>query len=221
MSKGILGKKIGMTQYFDEQGFCIPVTVVYVADNVVIQQKTTEKDGYQATQLGFATKKEKLTKKPLKGHFQKAKSIPKSFLKEISFAENIKNELTDLNIGQILDSKIFFSGEFVDVTSVSKGKGFAGTIKKYNQSVGPNSHGSRFHRRPGSNGPIKGNQKGKHLPGQMGFRKTTIQNLKIVSIVPDKNLFLIKGSVPGPKSSFLTIRSSVKKITREGSNVKV
>ncbi|MDO8057245.1 50S ribosomal protein L3 [Candidatus Phytoplasma gossypii] len=216
MSKGILGRKIGMTQFFDhDQGLVIPVTIVHVANNVVLQQKKIEKDGYQATQLAFATKKEKNTTKPLKGHFNKYNSSPKFFVREISFNHNNSNKLSELKPGQILDINIFNSGDFIDVTGVSKGKGFAGVIKKYNQTIGPKSHGSRFHRRPGSNGPIKGNQKGKHLPSQMGFQKVTIQNLKIISVISDKDVILIKGSIPGPNKGFVMIKTAVKKINKE------
>ncbi|MDO8030102.1 50S ribosomal protein L3 ['Planchonia careya' phytoplasma] len=216
MSKGILGRKIGMTQFFDhDQGLVTPVTIVHVADNVVLQQKNLEKDGYQATQLAFETKKEKNTTKPLQSHFSKYNSSPKSFVREIVFNHNTLNELSQLTPGQIVDINIFNSGDFVDVTGISKGKGFSGVIKKYNQTIGPKSHGSRFHRRPGSNGPIKGNQKGKHLPGQMGFHKVTMQNLKIISIISDKDVILIKGSIPGPNKGFVIIKSAVKKTNKE------
>ncbi|WP_017193307.1 50S ribosomal protein L3 [Vaccinium witches'-broom phytoplasma] len=218
MAKGILGRKLGMTQIFDEQGFVIPVTVVDVSDNVVLQQKTIEKDGYQATQLGFASKKEKLSTKPLIGHFGKARTTPKYFVRELSFLPDFKNELASLEVGQTLTQDIFQTGEIVDVVGISKGKGFAGSIKRHNQSRGPESHGSRYHRRPGSMGPIKGNIKGKKLPGHMGCETVTVQNLKIVSVVSDKKLFLIKGNVPGPKKGFLIVKTAVKKMTRENPN---
>ncbi|TVY12359.1 50S ribosomal protein L3 [Candidatus Phytoplasma pini] len=213
MAKGILGKKIGITQIFDEKGFSIPVTVVHVADNIVIQQKNLEKDGYQATKLGFGSRKEKLTKKPLLGIFKKIKIVPKSFIKEIRFISSIQNKLTNFEVGSVVPAtELFSSGEFVDVTAVSIGKGFAGPIKRHNQTKGPETHGSRFHRRPGSMGPIKGKIKGKKLAGQMGHTQVTIQNLKLVSIHSEKELFLIQGSIPGPKNSFVVIKSSVKKM---------
>lgn len=215
MAKGILGKKLGMTQIFNEKGVSIPVTVVDVCDNVVLQQKTVEKDGYQSTQLGFCSKKDKLTTKPLLGHFNKVNSEPKYFIKEISFASNEINELKDLKEGQSLDINLFAPKEIIDVTGISKGKGFSGSIKRHNQSRGPESHGSRYHRRPGSMGPIKGNITGKKLPGQLGHEQVTLQNLKLYNVDSDKKLFLIEGSIPGPKKSFLVIKSAVKKNYKE------
>ncbi|KND62792.1 50S ribosomal protein L3 [Candidatus Phytoplasma phoenicium] len=221
MAKGILGRKLGMTQVFDEKGFSIPVTVVDVSENTIIQHKTLEKDGYQAVQLGFGTKKNTKTSKPLKGHFDKAQTHPKVFLKEISFASNIQNEMSMLGVGS-LKNLLFQPGDLVDVTSISKGKGFQGSIKRHNQSKGPETHGSRYHRRPGSMGPIKGNIKGKNLPGQMGFQQVTLQNLKIVSIKNDeKKLFLIKGSIPGPKKRLVLIKSAVKTIMGEKNHASV
>ncbi|MGI3136226.1 MAG: 50S ribosomal protein L3 [Candidatus Phytoplasma vitis] len=211
MAKGILGKKIGMTQVFTEEGFLIPVTVVDVSNNVVLQQKNLEKDGYQATQLGFDSKKEKLMKKPLLGHFKKNKIEPKYFVREISFGSNIVNELSDLPEGTILEKNLFSSKEIIDVTGINKAKGFSGSIKRHNQSRGPESHGSRYHRRPGSMGPIKGNITGKKLPGQLGHEQVTLQNLTLYSVDSDKGIFLIKGSIPGPNKSFVIIKSAVKK----------
>ncbi|PQP79888.1 50S ribosomal protein L3 [Candidatus Phytoplasma phoenicium] len=221
MAKGILGRKLGMTQVFDEKGFAIPVTVVDVSENVVIQHKTLEKDGYQAVQLGFGTKKNSKTNKPLKGHFEKAQTNPKVFVKEITFAANIKKEMRLLELGS-LKNPLFQPGDIVDVTSISKGKGFQGSIKRHNQSKGPETHGARYHRRPGSMGPIKGNIKGKNLPGQMGFQKVTVQNLKIVSIKNEKRtLFLIKGSIPGPKRRLVLIKTAVKTIMGDQNYVSV
>ncbi|MFR0367853.1 50S ribosomal protein L3 [Candidatus Phytoplasma palmae] len=218
MAKGILGRKLGMTQVFDSQGFCIPVTIIDVSDNVVLQQKNINKDGYQSTQLGFLDKKEKLMSKPLLGHFKKNNSIPKSFVREISFSVPEINELKDIKIGEKIDINVFKSGEFIDVIGISKGKGFSGNIKRHNQSRGPESHGSRYHRRPGSMGPIKGKIKGKKLPGRMGCEQVTLQNLKIISVDIEKKIILIKGCVPGNKKGFIVIKSAVKKNLKESNN---
>jgi large subunit ribosomal protein L3 len=210
MAKGILGRKLGMTQIFDENGILIPVTVVDVADNVVLQQKTVETDGYVATQVGFETKREKLSNKPEQGHVKKANTAPKRFVREIRFNEELKNELLDLAVGDLVKTELFEVGETVDVTGTSKGKGFAGSIKRHNQHRGPMTHGSRYHRGPGSMGPIKGNMKGKNLPGHMGHEKVTIQNLKVVGVDVENQLLLISGSVPGPKKGLVIVRSAVK-----------
>lgn len=204
-----------MTQIFNEKGFLIPITVVDVSDNVVLQQKNIEKDGYSSTQLGFSSKREKLSTKPSLGHFKNAKTSPKRFIKEICFQNTIENELSSLQLGTILSINLFKKGDIVDVTGVSKGKGFAGSIKRHNQSRGPESHGSRYHRRPGSMGPIKGKLKGKKLPGQMGFKTSTVQNLEIVSVDDKQEIFLIKGSIPGPKKGFLLIKTAIKTIAKE------
>ncbi|VEU80090.1 50S ribosomal protein L3 [Haploplasma axanthum] len=209
MAKGILGRKIGMTQIFDENGVLIPVTVVEVADNVVLQQKTVETDGYVATQLGFESKREKLANKPELGHVAKANTAPKRFVREIRFPLT-ENDLTNLAVGDVVSSDIFAIGEEVDVTGTSKGKGFAGSIKRHNQSRGPMTHGSRYHRGPGSMGPIKGNMKGKNLPGHMGDEKVTIQNLKVVGVDTENQLLLISGSVPGPKKGLVIVRTAIK-----------
>lgn len=210
MAKGILGRKLGMTQIFDENGLVIPVTVIDVADNVVLQQKTIETDGYEATQVGFETKRDKLSNKPEQGHVKKANTAPKRFVKEIRFKEAQKNELVDLTVGDLVKNDLFKVGEEVDVTGTSKGKGFAGTIKRHNQSRGPMTHGSRYHRGPGSMGAVKGNIKGKNLPGQMGAEQVTIQNLKVVSVDVENQLLLISGSVPGPRKGLVIVRSAVK-----------
>ncbi len=210
MAKGILGRKLGMTQIFDENGLVIPVTVIDVADNVVLQQKTIETDGYEATQVGFETKRDKLSNKPEQGHVKKANTAPKRFVKEIRFKEAHKNELVDLTVGDLVKNDLFKVGEEVDVTGTSKGKGFAGTIKRHNQSRGPMTHGSRYHRGPGSMGAVKGNIKGKNLPGQMGAEQVTIQNLKVVSVDVENQLLLISGSVPGPRKGLVIVRSAVK-----------
>ena len=210
MSKGILGRKIGMTQIFNENGHLIPVTVVDVADNVVLQQKTIEVDGYVATQVGYDTKRETLANKPEMGHVAKANSAPKRFVKEIRFKEG-QNALAELEIGATISPDIFSEGEVVDVTGTSKGKGFQGNIKRHNQRMGFKSHGSRYHRGPGSMGAIKGNMKGKPLPGQMGNVRVTVQNLKIVKVDVEKQVLLISGSVPGPNRGLVMIKSAVKK----------
>ncbi len=210
MAKGILGRKLGMTQIFDENGVLVPVTVIDVADNVVLQQKTIETDGYVATQVGFETKRDKLSNKPEQGHVKKANTAPKRFIREIRFKEELKNELVDLAIGDLVKNELFQVGEDIDVTGTSKGKGFAGSIKRHNQSRGPMTHGSRYHRRPGSMGPIKGKLKGKNLPGQMGAEQVTIQNLKVVGVDVENQLLLISGSVPGPQKGLVIVRSAVK-----------
>lgn len=209
MSKGILGRKVGMTQIFNENGVLIPVTVVEVTNNVVLQQKTVETDGYVATQLGFDDKRESLSNKPEMGHMAKANTQPKRFVREIRFLGD--NDLANLSVGDVVSSDIFAEGDFVDVTGISKGKGFQGAIKRHNQRKGPMTHGSRYHRGPGSMGPIKGNLKGKNLPGQMGDEKTTIQNLQVVGVDTEHQVLLISGSVPGPKKGFVVVKSAVKK----------
>jgi len=210
MAKGILGRKLGMTQIFDENGVLVPVTVIDVADNVVLQQKTIETDGYVATQVGFETKRDKLSNKPEQGHVKKANTAPKRFIREIRFKEELKNELVDLAIVDLVKNELFQVGEDIDVTGTSKGKGFAGSIKRHNQSRGPMTHGSRYHRRPGSMGPIKGKLKGKNLPGHMGAEQVTIQNLKVVGVDVENQLLLISGSVPGPQKGLVIVRSAVK-----------
>ncbi len=207
MTKGILGRKIGMTQIFLENGDLIPVTVVDVTPNVVLQKKTVETDGYNAIQLGYEDKPERLANQPEKGHVAKANTAPKRFISEIRDV-NIEEYV----IGQEVKADIFQEGTIVDVTGISKGKGFQGAIKRHGQSRGPMSHGSRYHRRPGSMGPIAPNRvfKSKELPGRMGGEQITIQNLEIVKVDTDRNLLLIKGNVPGPKKSFLKIRTAIK-----------
>jgi len=207
MNKGILGRKIGMTQVFAENGDLIPVTVIEVTPNVVLQKKTIENDGYEAIQLGFEDLREKLANKPLKGHVAKVNTAPKRFIREIRGVN-----LADYEIGQEVKVDIFAEGEVVDVTGVSKGKGFQGAIKRHGQSRGPMSHGSRYHRRPGSMGAIAPNRvfKSKELPGRMGGERVTVQNLTIVKVDAERNLILVKGNVPGPKKSLVTIKSAVK-----------
>lgn len=205
MTKGILGRKIGMTQVFAENGELIPVTVVEASANVVLQVKTVETDGYEAVQVGFEDKREKLANKPEKGHVAKANTAPKRFVREFR-GMNLGE------VGQEVNVSIFAEGDLVDVTGISKGKGFQGAIKRHGQSRGPMAHGSRYHRRPGSMGPVAPNRvfKGKLLPGRMGGEQVTVQNLKIVKVDVERNLLLIKGNVPGPKKALLKIKSAVK-----------
>ena len=206
--KGILGKKIGMTQVFSKEGKLIPVTVVYVEPNVVTQIKTVEKDGYDAVQLATETVREKVSNKPKVGHTKKANTEPKRFLKEIRGVN-----VSDYSLGQVIDVTTFTEGELVDVSGVSKGKGFQGVIKRHNQSRGPMGHGSQYHRGVGSLGTMLPMHvlKGKKMPGHMGNVKTTIQNLEVISVDKENNIILIKGNVPGPKKSLIIIRTAVKK----------
>ena len=210
MAKGILGRKLGMTQIFNENGHLIPVSVIDVANNVVLQQKTLETDGYLATQIGFEDKRVKLSNKPELGHVAKANTAPKRFVKEIRFIQH-ENEMLSLEVGTVVPLTIFKVGEYVDVTGTSKGKGFAGTIKRHNQKKGFASHGSRYHRGPGSMGAVKGNLKGKNLPGQMGNVRRTVQNLEIVSVDEERQVLLVRGSIPGPRKGLVMVRSAVKK----------
>lgn len=208
MKKGILGKKLGMTQVFAEDGTLIPVTVVEAGPCVVTQIKTQEKDGYNAIQLGFGNIREKLVNKPLKGHFEKAGVPLRRYLREFKF-ENVN----EYQVGDEIKADIFANGDRVDVVGKSKGKGFAGSIKRWNQHRGPMSHGSKYHRGPGSMGATTSPGrvfKSKKLPGRMGNERVTIQNLEVVKVDAERNLLLIKGSVPGPKGSMLIIKESVK-----------
>ncbi|WP_335872162.1 50S ribosomal protein L3 [Bacillus sp. 2205SS5-2] len=207
MTKGILGRKIGMTQVFAENGDLIPVTVIEAGNNVVLQKKTVEVDGYNSVQLGFEDKREKLANKPEKGHVAKADTAPKRFLREIRGVN-----MDDFEVGQEVKVDIFAEGDSVDVTGISKGKGFQGSIKRHNQSRGPMSHGSRYHRRPGSMGPVAPNRvfKGKLLPGRMGGEQVTLQNLEIVKVDVERNLLLVKGNVPGPKKALIKIKTAIK-----------
>ena len=205
--KGILGRKIGMTQVFDQNGKLTPVTVVEVEPNVVTQIKTKENDGYDAIQLGFDTKREKLATKAEAGHASKANCAPKRFFKEIRGVN-----VTDYTLGQEITVDIFTRGEVVDVTGTSKGKGFQGVIKRHGQQRGPMGHGSHYHRRPGSMGTMRPMRvfKGKKLPGHMGVNTVTIQNLEIVMVDLENNAILVKGNIPGPKNGLVIIKSAVK-----------
>ncbi len=211
MAKGILGRKLGMTQIFDAAGTLIPVTVVNCAQNVVLQIKTMENDGYVAVQVGCEDKRESLANKPELGHVKKASTAPKRFIREFRFSEAQGNELLSYNVGQEIKCDIFAVGDKVDVTGTSKGKGFAGTIKRYNHARLRMSHGtSACHRIVGSMGAIKGNMKGKKMPGHMGHETVTLQNLVIAAVDVERNLILVRGNVPGPKKGFVMIKTAVK-----------
>lgn len=212
MVKGILGKKLGMTQIFTPEGVVIPVTVVEATPNVVVRNMTEEQNGYHAVQLGFGVIKEKHLSKPDKGHFEKAGVQPAKFLREIRLAEASTHE-----VGSQINVDIFEDGEMVDVTGTSKGKGFAGTIKRHGFARGPMSHGSKSHREPGSIGPMTSGgggrvYKGKKLPGHMGHQKVTIQRLSVARVDKDRNLLLIKGAVPGPRGGLVVVKSTVKPV---------
>ncbi|MDW0116748.1 50S ribosomal protein L3 [Sporosarcina thermotolerans] len=207
MTKGILGRKVGMTQIFAENGDLIPVTVIEAAPNVVLQKKTTETDGYEAIQLGFDDKREKLANKPEKGHVAKAETAPKRFIREFRGVD-----VAGYEVGQEVKVDTFAEGDIVDITGVSKGKGFQGVIKRHGYSRGPMSHGSRFHRAPGSLGAVDGQRvfKGKKLPGRTGGDTITIQNLEIVRVDAERNLLLVKGNIPGARKSLVTVKSAIK-----------
>lgn len=207
MKKGILGRKIGMTQVFTKSGKLVPVTVVEVEPNVVTQIKTLENDGYEAIQLGFDTKREKLATKASAGHTSKANTTPKRFFKEIKGVD-----INNYSLGQEISVDIFEAGEVVDVTGTTKGHGFQGVIKRHNQSRGPMGHGSHYHRKPGSMGTMRPMRvfKGKKLPGHMGVLTVTIQNLEIIAVDKENNVILVKGNIPGPKKSLVVIKTSVK-----------
>ena len=205
--KGILGRKIGMTQVFTKSGKLIPVTVIEVEPNVVTQIKTKENDGYEAIQLGFDTKREKLATKASVGITNKANTTPKRFFREIRGVD-----VSEYSLGQEVKVDIFAEGEMVDVTGTTKGKGFQGVIKRHGQSRGPMGHGSHYHRGPGSMGTMRPMRvfKGKKLPGHMGTLTVTIQNLEIVMVDVENNCILVKGNVPGPKKGLVVIKTAVK-----------
>ncbi|PKR76597.1 50S ribosomal protein L3 [Halalkalibacillus sediminis] len=207
MAQGILGRKVGMTQLFSENGELVPVTVIQAEGNVVLQKKTMENDGYEAVQIGFADQKANRIRKAEKGHADKASATPKRFVREIRNAN-----LDDFEVGQELSVDMFEAGQMVDVTGTSKGKGFQGSIKRHNQSRGPMTHGSHYHRGPGAMGVIDPMRvfKGKKIPGQMGGETVTLQNLEVVKVDAENSLILIKGNVPGPKKSYVKIASAVK-----------
>ena len=205
--KAILGRKVGMTQVFATDGTILPVTVIEVLPNVVMQKKTLEKDGYEAVQLGIEDKKEKNATKAELGHATKANTTPKRYLKEIRDYEGT------YNLGDTISADVFTAGEYVDVTGTSKGKGTEGVIKRWNQSRGPMTHGSRYHRGPGSMGTMRPMHvlKGKNLPGHMGVETTTIQNLEIIEVNAAENYILVSGNIPGAKQSLVLIKTAVKK----------
>lgn len=208
MKKGILATKVGMTQIFNEDGVLTPVTVLLAGPCVVTQVKTAENDGYNAVQVGFVDKRARLVSKPLKGHFDKAGVSYKRYVREFKF-ENA----SEYSVKDEIKADIFAAGDKIDATAISKGKGFQGAIKRHGQSRGPMAHGSKFHRHAGSNGSCSDPSKvfkGKKMPGQMGNKRVTIQNLEIVKIDAENNLILVKGAVPGPKKSLVTIRETVK-----------
>ena len=207
MKKAILGRKVGMTQIFDEKGRVVPVTVIEAGPCTVAQVKTVETDGYQAVQLGFGDVKESKLTKPEMGHFAKAKLAPKKHLREFRMSE------VSYNVGDEIKADVFTAGEMVDIQGKTKGKGFQGVIKRHGQHRGPMGHGSMYHRRPGSMGPTSTPGrvfKGKKLPGHMGAQTVTIQNLEVVKVDLDKHVILVKGSVPGAKGAILKIKDAVK-----------
>ena len=208
MKKAILATKVGMTQIFNEDGVLTPVTVLQAGPVVVTQVKTVENDGYSAVQVGFADKREKLVNKPLKGHFDKAGVSYKRYIREFKL-EDAENYA----LGQEIKADIFVAGDKIDVTAISKGKGFQGAIKRHGQSRGPMAHGSKFHRHAGSNGSSSDPSrvfKGKKMPGQMGNKQVTVQILEVVRVDAENNLLLVKGAVPGPKKAMVTIKETVK-----------
>ena len=208
MKKAILATKVGMTQIFNEDGVLTPVTVLQAGPCVVTQVKTVENDGYSAVQVGFVDKREKLVNKPLKGHFDKAGVSYKRYVRELKL-----EDAESYALAQEIKADIFAAGDKIDVTAISKGKGFQGAIKRHGQHRGPMAHGSKSHRHAGSNGACSDPSKvfkGKKMPGQMGHKKITIQNLEVVRVDADKNLLLVKGAVPGPKKALVTVKETVK-----------
>ncbi len=208
MKKAILATKVGMTQVWGADGVLVPVTVLQAGPCVVTQVKTEENDGYKAVQVGFVDKREKLVNKPLKGHFDKAGVGYKRFVREFRF-----DNAEEYSVKDEIKADIFAEGDKIDATAVSKGKGFQGAIKRHGQSRGPMAHGSKYHRHAGSNGACSDPSKvfkGKRMAGQMGHRQVTIQNLQVVRVDAENNLILVKGAVPGPKKSLVTLKETVK-----------
>lgn len=205
--KGILGRKLGMTQVFGTNGKLVPVTVIEIEPNVVTQIKTKDNDGYEAVQLGFDSVREKVSNKAKMGHTKKANTTPKRFLREIRGVD-----ISAYTLGQEVKADLFLAGEMVDVTGISKGKGYQGVIKKNNQHRGPMSHGSKYHRGVGSLGTMRPMRvmPGKALPGHMGAEQVTIQNLEIIKVDTEDNYILVKGSIPGPKKGMVIVKSAVK-----------
>ncbi|MBD5135067.1 MAG: 50S ribosomal protein L3 [Lachnospiraceae bacterium] len=208
MKKAILATKVGMTQIFNEDGTLVPVTVLQAGPCVVTQVKTMDNDGYSAVQVGFVDKREKLVNKPQKGHFDKAGVSYKRYVREFKL-----DNAEEFNVKDEIKADVFAAGDKVDATAISKGKGFQGAIKRHGQSRGPMAHGSKYHRHAGSNGACSDPSKvfkGKKMPGHMGAKQITIQNLEIVKVDAENNLILVKGAVPGPKKSLVTIKETVK-----------
>ena len=208
MKKAILGLKVGMTQIFDNEGKAVPVTVIAANPNIVVQKKTMENEGYEAIQVGFDDKAEKKVTKPLKGHFAKAKVATKRYLREFRLEDAASYE-----VGQEIKVDIFKEGDRVDISGVSKGKGFAGAIKRHNFHRGPMKHGSKYHRWAGSMGASSSPSRtipGKKLPGHMGAENTTVVNLEVVKVDPEKNIILVKGGIPGIRGSLVMIKDTVK-----------
>jgi len=208
MKKAIMAKKIGMTQIFDDNANVIPVTVLEAGPCVVVQKKTIDNDGYDAIQVGYADAKEQRTNKPKQGHFKKSEVPFKKYLKEFRL-----EDISSYEVGQEIKADLFAAGDKIDVTGISKGKGYQGVIKRHNHSAGPRTHGSRHHRTPGARAAAASPGKvfkGPGLPGQMGAEKITVQNLEVVRVDAEKNLILVKGAVPGPRKGILTIKDSVK-----------
>ena len=210
MKKAILATKVGMTQIFNDEGVLIPVTVLQAGPCVVTQVKTEENDGYSAVQVGYMDKREKLVNKPMKGHFDKAGVSTKRFVREFKLDNAAEYEL-----GQEIKVDVFEAGDHIDATPISKGKGYQGAIKRHGQSRGPMAHGSKYHRHAGSNGAASDPSKvfkGKKMPGQMGNKQITVQNLEVVRVDAENNLLLVKGAVPGPKKSLVTVKETVKSL---------
>lgn len=210
MKKAIIGRKIGMTQIFDETGKLIPVSVILAGPCIVTQKKTVEKEGYSSIQVGYEDIRNSLVNKPLQGHFAKTGVSPKRFLRELRIDDAEK-----YSVGDVLKADIFSEGERVDVAGISKGKGYQGVIKRWHAKRGPTTHGSKYHRAVGSMGASSFPSrtfKNKHMPGHMGNVNVTVQNLEVVKVDPEKNLVLIKGGIPGPKKGLVLIKDSVKSL---------
>lgn len=207
MQKAILGKKIGMTQIFNDGGVAVPVTVIEAGPCIVVQKKTVDSDGYNAIQVGFGEKRERLFTKPLKGHYEKAGVKPRRYLREFTL-----EDVESFQVGQEFKADIFAPGDMVDVTGTSKGKGFSGGIKRHGFHRGPMTHGSKYHRRPGSaaaKGPARV-FKGRKMPGHMGAERVTVQNLEVVRVDAGRNLLALKGAIPGPRGSLVMVKNTIK-----------
>ena len=214
MEKGIIGKKLGMTQVFDEAGNCLPVTLIEAGPCVVIQKKTVETDGYDTVKLGFDDVSAKKLNKPEKGQFDKAQAPYKRVLREFHL-----DNAAELNVGDVITVDQFVAGEFVDITGVSKGKGYAGAIKRHGFHRGPMTHGSKYHRGQGSMGSASDPSKvfkGKKMAGHMGHEQVTVQNLDVVKVDPELNMIVVRGAIPGPKGGIVYLKNSVKKFVRKG-----